>query len=350
MQPPDSQVEMPVDISQKVQFLSQAVSYPEGPVQVEVSETHMSWVFLTDSYAYKLKKPVRRSFLDFSTLAARYQDCQAELRLNRRLAPTVYLDVAPLTVDSAGNLQLNGTGETVDWLVKMRRLPASGMLDVAIQQGTVGEREVDQVAQRLTRFYQSLPPVEISAVGYRQRLVADLSAILEELAKPEYALPVETVEHILPQLLADVREQPELFDRRVRERRIIEGHGDLRPQHICLRPEIAIIDCLEFNRSLRILDPVDELAFLALECERLDAAWIGERILQHYCGTAQDHPPQRLIRFYKTYRACLCTKLALWHLREPGEQGVQQWVTRAATYLQLAEKWQPAGCREGEVG
>lgn len=101
----------------------------------------------------------------------------------------------------------------------------------------------------------------------------------------------------------------------------------------------GIIDCLEFDRSLRILDCVDELAFLALECDRLGAAWVGEQILGLYCQATQDTPPDRLIQFYKAYRACLRAKLAIWHVQEPGQFTAADWLARARLYLQLAEKY-----------
>jgi aminoglycoside phosphotransferase family enzyme len=142
-----------------VAFLTRPESYPTAPQRVEVIETHMSWVFLTESHAYKLKKPVRYDYLDFSTPAARYWDCTEEVRLNRRFAPNVYHGVVPLTVDPQGILQLAGRGATIDWLVHMRRLPAERMLDYAIAHGTVREAEVRQIGALLTRVYLQTPAV-----------------------------------------------------------------------------------------------------------------------------------------------------------------------------------------------
>ncbi len=330
----------------KVQFLSQPTSYAlvdAGPVseQVNVIETHMSWVFLTDQYVYKLKKPVRYDFLNFSTLAARYQNCQAELRLNRRLAPRIYLEVVPLTINLQGELQLGADGEVVDWLVKMHRLPADAMLDVAIKQGTVKARDITQVVQQLVHFYQTLPPVTLSAVDYRCQLKSDLQTTLQDLTAHANGLPGNLVSHLLGELISFLQAEPQLFDSRIHQGKIIEGHGDLRPEHICLKPEVVIIDCLEFNQSLRILDCVDELAFLSLECERLGGEDIGKQLLESYGEISQDRPPARLIRFYKAYRACLRAKLAIWHMKEPGRLEAADWFARARSYLYLAEKFLP---------
>ncbi len=334
-----------VATSQKVQFLSQLASYPEvsiqGTGQVETIETHMSWVFLTEQYAYKLKKPVRYDFLNFSTLAARYQNCQAELRLNRRLAPDIYLALVPLTINLRGELQLDTGDEVVDWLVKMHRLPADSMLDVAIKRKTVETRDIMRMMQRLVDFYQALPPANLSAVDYRYQLKSDLQTICQDLTAYGDGLPGDLVSHLTGELIVFLQAESQLFDSRIGQGKIIEGHGDLRPEHICLRPNIAIIDCLEFNQSLRILDCVDELAFLSLECERLGGDGIGRQLLEIYGEISEDRPPKRLIHFYKAYRACLRAKLAIWHMKEPDRLKAVDWFARARNYLHLAEKFLP---------
>ena len=331
--------------AQKVQFLKQPASYyydlADDTRQVDVIETHMSWVFLTERYVYKLKKPVCYEFLDFSTLVARYQDCQAELQLNRRLAPQVYLNIVPLIIDHSGQLQLGGDGEIIDWLVKMLRLPADGMLDMSIKQETVEEADLERVVQHLVHFYRTLPFVNLSAADYLFKLKSNLQMILQELTLYANGLPGNLVSYLITELISFLQTESDIFDSRIRQGKIIEGHGDLRPEHICLKPEVAIIDCLEFNRSLRVLDCADELAFLALECDRLGAAWVGNQLLKLYCCTAQDFPPARLIRFYKAYRACHRAKLAIWHMKEPGQLKASDWFDRARIYLHLAEKFLP---------
>ncbi|MEL6249138.1 MAG: hypothetical protein AAFY78_21270 [Cyanobacteria bacterium J06648_16] len=332
-------------LAQKVRFLSQPATYLDDsgpqPRPIETVETHMAWVFLTEQHAYKLKKPVRYDFLDFSTLAARYQDGQAELQLNRRLAQEIYLDLVPLTVDPEGGLQLGQRGTVVDWLVKMRRLPADSLLDVALQQATVTASDITRVVQRLAQFYQSLPPVHLSAVEYRDQLQTDLQTTRQTLTLHANGLPGDWVGQIIDALLRFLKTQADCFDQRVYQGKIIEGHGDLRPEHICLWPEVVVIDCLEFSPPLRMLDCVDELAFLALECERLGHRTIGHQILTTYADVSGDYAPNRLINFYQAYRACLRAKLAIWHIPEPGQLAAADWFKRARRYLHLAESHLP---------
>jgi aminoglycoside phosphotransferase family enzyme len=298
----------------------------------------MSWVFLTDTKAWKLKKPVRYDFLDFSTLEARRRDCEEELRLNRRLAADVYYGAVPLTVDSRGEMRLAGDEETIDWLVKMRRLPADLMLDRAIANRTVSAEDAQKVSALLARFYMRSLPVEMTASEYRERLTDDIRANQRELENPDYALPAELLESITRAQLEFLERERELLDRRVQDGKIIEAHGDLRPEHICLEREPVIIDCLEFNRDFRILDTASELAFLALECERLGAPQVGDLILETYSDETGDRPPVQLLAFYKSYHACLRAKIAVWHLKDHVINDAAKWTGRATHYLHLAAR------------
>jgi aminoglycoside phosphotransferase family enzyme len=329
-----------INLREKVAHLSRPESYAEKPAAVEVVQTHMSIVFLTEHHAWKLKKPVRHDFLDFSTLEARRADCEAEVRLNRRLARDVYLEVVPLTVDTRGALRLGGDGPVVDWLVKMRRLPAQLMLDDAIRRGGVSRPDVRRFTLALAGFYSRAEPVVLEPAQYRQRFERDIRANRDGLSPPEYSMPAAQVRSIATRQLNVLAREASWFDARVKGRRIVECHGDLRPEHICLEPEPLFIDCLEFNRDWRLLDTADELAYLAMECEHAGAPWIGEVVFDTYREATGDDPPEALVRFYKAYRATVRAKLSAWHLRDhpdPADQG--KWVARALRYLELADRY-----------
>lgn len=305
----------------KVAYLSRASSYPDAPRAVTAVQTHMSWVFLTDRTVYKLKKPVRYDYLDFSTIEARRQACENELRLNRRLAASVYQETVPLAVDRSGEFALGGTGAVVDWLVKMLRLPAAQMLDAVLQRR---DRPVDDairaVAEQLARFYASAARVPTTPAAYLLRLNRDICATLESLSAPEFRLPPTRLEQLTSAQHALIGRLRRTLASRARDGRIVDGHGDLRPEHVCLKP-LAIIDCIEFNPALRNLDPADDLAFLAMESERVGGHAVGRRIdallFEAYRHATGDAPTLMLRAFYKSYRAAIRAKLALWHLREP---------------------------------
>lgn len=328
-----------MSLAAKVHWLKQPATYPHTPTRIDTIETHMSWVFLADEYVYKLKKPVRYSFLDFSTVEARRRDCEAELRLNRRLAPDVYLDVVPLILGADGNARLGGVGQVLDWLVHMRRLPADRMLDHAIRHHAVDEDALRRAALRLADFYKGSPPIRMEPSEYRRRFDNDIRDNLLDLTQPRYGMPMELCRRIASAQILFLQQCPELLDERVRAGRIIEAHGDLRPEHVCLRLEPVFIDCLEFNREFRILDAADELAFLAMECERLGAPDVGQVFLDTYRHVTGDHPPEDLLHFYKSYRACLRAKIAVWHLDDPTVAEPAKWSKLGMDYLRLADDY-----------
>lgn len=324
-------------LARKIAYLRRTESYPDAAQRVEAIETHISWVFLAGEHVYKLKKPVRYSYLDFRTLDARHHDCLEEVRLNRRLAGEIYLGAVPLRELGDGSLSLTGEGCIVDWLVHMRRLPAERMLDALIGAGELDAQTLEPLAERLGNFYRGLAPVEITAAEYRQRLADDIAENRRELTDPFFALPAGRAGELCDVQLRFLERHATALERRVDQGRVIEGHGDLRPEHICLTTPPVVIDCLEFNRGFRILDAADELAYLSMECERLGAGWAGEQLLAGYARLTGDSPPPGLLHFYASFRAALRAKIAVWHNLDDGAQHPEKWIRRATDYLELAE-------------
>jgi uncharacterized protein len=325
-----------VPFESEVAALRQSETYPEGPEAVEAIETHMSWVFLTGSHAYKLKKPVRYDGLDFGSLATRHFYCSEELRLNRRLSSDVYLDVVALRQDALGALRIAGTGAVVEWLVKMRQLPADRMLDQLLTQGAARPGLMGPVAAQLADFYRGLRPAISDAPRYLGRLRRDIAQCEGRLRDPDVVDYIEDARPLCDQLRAFLAQRPELFAARVQAGRIVEGHGDLRPEHICMETPPAIIDCLEFSADLRTLDVADELGFLALECERLHAPQVGRALLDSYGDLSGDHPEAALVDWYQAFRACVRAGLAIWHLKEARYRDSPRWALRSRHYLRLA--------------
>jgi aminoglycoside phosphotransferase family enzyme len=324
-------------LAEKVAVLMRPDSYPSPDGRVEALETHMSWVFLTDRHAYKLKKPVRFDFLDFSTLEAREWDCREEVRLNRRLAPKTYLGVVPLTMSGRDHLRLGGKGTVVDWLVKMRRLPSALMLDTVIKAGQADAAVVSKVAALLSRFYAGLAPVPMSPSDYIERFEREIDEHRRELAIPDYGMPDELVSSIALAQANFLQGSAGLLRERINGHRIVEGHGDLRPEHVFVGSPPVVIDCLEFNKQFRIVDPADELAFLWMECAFLGAPAVGGGIWRGYAEATGDAVPGALLSFYRSHRACLRAKLSLWHLKDHDVREPGKWRSRAKKYLGLAD-------------
>lgn len=328
-----------------VHWLASPDAYSSHPDSVEHIETHISHVFLAGEYVYKLKKPVQYDFLDFTSIATREHACREEVRLNRRLAPDAYLGVVPIVRDSRGAYQLAGTGEVVDWAVKMRRLPTELSLDTLHLRGELRPDQIDRLATTLVRFYQSLPPLSLTPHEYRNRCLSHVHGNLRELLAVKHHLPRGVVERVHGFQLQLLLLCTELFDARVQTGKIVDGHGDLRPEHICLSDPPEIFDCIEFNPDFRCIDVADELAFLAAECDFLGANWVGPQLMRAYQARSSDQFAPVLLDFYKSYRSCVRAKVAA--LRADQLQGPPQEaaVTEAHRHLAIADDYANAGLR-----
>ena len=327
-----------VSLAEKIRFLSDPASYPHAPRKVRVVETHMSFVFIADAKAYKLKKPVRFSFLDFSTLESREAMCREELRLNRRMAPDVYLDVRALTESPAGRLAIGGGGAVADWLIEMRSLPERQMLDAMLAEKRVSAHEIERLAQKLAEFYLKAQVSTIAPADYGRRFFREQQINREVLTARAFRLDHGRASLALDRLDARLALDRPLLEERVRAGCVVEGHGDLRPEHVNFSDGMAIFDSLEFNAELRQVDPFDEIAFLGLECAQLGAPEIGSQLAEAVAERLGVCVPERLIPLYAAWRAVLRARLAVAHLLDPTPRTPEKWEPLASRYLALAEK------------
>ncbi|HEX7437337.1 MAG TPA: hypothetical protein VF308_11545 [Caldimonas sp.] len=315
----------------------QAALAPATPGEpVQFIETHMSWVVLGRERVLKLKKPVRYPFLDFSTVQAREHNSREELRLNRRLAPGVYLGLLALqwqdgVLALVPEENLPAPGRTVDWVISMRRLPAARMLDRVIATGELLPRDVDALLDVLVPFYRHAPRADLGANDYLRSVRDDLAESRRVLEMPRFGLP--GVHSLLDRMESSLEGHLDILRTRVRERRIVEGHGDLRPEHVCLVEPPAIIDALEFDARLREIDPFDELCFLGLECAMAGDAGIGPQLVARCAVALDDHPPDALLHLHTARRALLRARLSAAHLLDDDIRTPQKWLPQAARYL-----------------
>lgn len=327
-----------VSAARKLQALCSVESYPVAAASVELIETHFAWVFLVGEFAYKMKKPAAYPLLDLRSLADRHRNCLAEVRLNRRLAPDVYLGVVPLIVDGRGALKVGGEGTVLDWLVWMKRLPSHCMLDRAIVDHAVSSAALADVGALLAGFYERQRRYLIPAGRYVARLVDRTAMDEQELLAPGLQLDAAQVTAAAAAIRTSLDSlRPEL-GRRAVEGRVVEGHGDLRPEHICLAPS-CVIDSLEFSRELRILDAVEELAFLRLECEVAGAADAAETIITAYRNVSGDMFSRRLLDGYQACRALVRAKILAWHILDPSVASLAPWTQKAHAYVTLAQRY-----------
>lgn len=325
----------------KVRFLRSAAAHPAAGEAPECIETHMSWVFLSGDRVLKLKKPVRFAYLDFSTLERREFFCREEVRLNARLAPAVYLGLSALQAGASGwRLVPEGrqaSGErTIDWLVRMRRLPADGTLSARIDHDAALPDRIDALVRVLGNFYRGAGTVRLSPQDYIAQLRATQAEVRGLLVDPRFGL--RGAARALNALDAGMTVHLDALGARAAGGHLVDGHGDLRPEHVFMRPHgpPVVIDCLEFNPALRRVDPFDEIAYLGLECELAGAPWIGPRLVAGLGHALGDLPAPGLSTLYAAHRALLRAGLAIAHLLDPVVRAPQRWPLQAQRYVDHA--------------
>lgn len=327
------------ELARKVCALESPAAYPEAAAAVVAIETHFAWVFLAGDFAYKLKKPSGNPLSDLRSLDARRLSCEEEVRLNRPLAQDIYLGVTPLVEGTDGRLRAGGAGKVVDWLVRMRRLPAGLMLDRAIASGAAVPARLSALGLWLAQFYRRQPRAVFDPDQYVERIAEQIRCDRHALFAPELKLDEHHVQSALAAIwCAAARLEDELRDR-ARAGRIVEAHGDLKPEHICLIDPPCVIDALEFSKDLRILDPAEELSYLWIECERLGSAQAAAYVLEGYCRASRDPVSERLLDFYRGRRAMVRAKIIAWHLLDPTVMTAAPWRELAHTYLATAESY-----------
>lgn len=281
----------------------------------EVRETHISWVFLHDTRVLKVKKPVDFGFLDFRTLTARRLACEAEVTLNRRLAPDVYLGIRAVVRDADGNHRIGpaAEGEVVDWAVEMVRLPDAHRADVLLERGALDSVAIDRLAQALARFHQRCVTDEHirsfgSAAQIRENVEENFAQTCQTMLDHLSSREAASIERAQLDYLA--LHEAQLVER-IDHGRIREGHGDLRLEHVYLDGDaLQILDCIEFNERFRHADVAADLAFLSM-----DLAWHGrvdlaERLLATYARASGDFGLYAVVDFYEGYRAFVRGKIA----------------------------------------
>jgi aminoglycoside phosphotransferase family enzyme len=321
-------------LQQKLEFLNELC----GPGD-EVLETHFAWVFLIGRHAYKFRKPVRRDTMDYSTLEARRIDSEEEVRLNRRLAPHVYLGTVPLATGPDGALELGGPGEAVEWLVKMLRLDRGLLLDTMLARGADLGDGLQRISSLLADFYRGSAPALSDAAELGSRLAAQVEAnrqVLEDAGFSAAGL-------LRDRQLYGIERARRLLAERVAAGCVVEGHGDLRPEHVYLGKAAAIIDCLEFDRELRVMDRAEELCFFELECAFVGHGGVGARLREQCLARLGDTAPDPLLALYRSHRAATRAKLYLWRAQEPDGDTPDAWRARARRYLEIALSEAPPG-------
>lgn len=316
-------------------------SYPVSTQTVALIQTHISWLFLTDTHVFKIKKPVNFGFLDFSTLEQRHFYCNEELRLNRRLCPDIYEQVIELREKDTG-ASFVGDGKIIEYAVMMKRLPADRMLERLVDDNLVSAKEMQIIANVISKFHSDAETSpHISQFGSLSVIQTNWQENFEQtLQFRDSTLPESTCETIRTYIDTFISSQHDLFTDRIDNGYIRECNGDIHLGNICLSNNTAyIFDCIEFNERFRYSDTASDVAFLLMDLDYHRRPDLSDAVLSTYIETSGDKGLTKLVTFYKVYRAFVRGKVESLQLLDSGiaQHERDNAEKRAKRYFRLAQ-------------
>jgi aminoglycoside phosphotransferase family enzyme len=330
------------DQKQIVEGMFKPEAYPRGSGKIELIQTHISLVFLTKNYAYKVKKAVNFGFLDFSTLQKRHTFCEKELELNRRLCPEIYLEVVSIN-KSSDNIRINGDGEIVEYALKMKRLPQEKIMTLLLQENKVDLQTIDDIAQIVAEFHskaQITPEIsqfgslKIVKTNWDENFAQTRKYINQTIAQAEF-------QFIQNKIFGFMDQSKALFESRISDKRIRDCHGDLHSGNIFITNKICIFDAIEFNDRFRYSDVAADVAFLAMDLDFQSRSDLANHFIEHYIAYSGDKQLTPLLPFYKCYRAYVRGKVISFKLDDPNitNQEKESAIKAAQAYFKLASKY-----------
>ena len=326
-------------------------AYPEPTKKVELVQTHISFVFLTDNFVYKIKKPVNFGFLDFTTLEKRLHYCNCEVELNRRLSKETYIGVIPVT-DDDNVLKIAGDGKVVDYAVKMKRIPMDKLMIKLLRDGKLKKEMVEQVGEKIAKFHQIAETSdEINKFGTLKMVKFNTDENFDGTEKYiDITITEEQFKKIKEYTNTFFQDHKELFDFRVKEKKIKDCHGDLHMEHICFTDPITIFDCIEFNDRFRYIDTISDIAFLAMDLDyHTENSNFSKELINSYSRHSDEDiidnrdisEVYSLLQFYKVYRAYVRGKVISFRLDDKhiSKEKKDTAIDAAKKYFNLAESY-----------
>ncbi len=325
---------------QVVEALMKLEAYDEAPGSIELIQTHISFVFLTSNFVYKVKKAVDLGFLDFTTLEKRRFFCEKELELNRRLCGDMYLEVVPINKSDA--IKIKGEGETVEYAVKMKRMPQEKMMSTLLEKNMVDTRLVERIAKIIAEFH--------SKAETNRRISEFGSSAIETNWKENFEQTEEFVgktiimkdfKLIRQRVEAFIKRSVSLFEKRIAETRIRDCHGDIHSGNIFVTDGIYIFDAIEFNERIRYTDVAADVAFLAMDLDFRGRPDLSDFFVERYIKYSGDRELTKLLPFYKCYRAYVRGKVTSFKLKDPsvGREDKSEAIEEAKAYFKQASTY-----------
>jgi len=304
----------------------------------ELLETHISWVLVGNEYVYKIKKPVKFSFLDFSTLEKRKYLCEEEIRLNRRLVPDMYIRVVGIANEN-GKLVLERDGDVIEYAIKMKLLPQERRMDLLMKANKVEKEEIQKIAEMVAGFHEKIETIsdqKYSSAEVVKKQIDDLANFREVI---ENACGLgETVEHVLSKCERFIGKNKTLFEKRQKDGKLKDCHGDLHSANIFIleNKRTVIFDCIEFSKDFRYIDVASEIAFMAMDLDAFGREDFAKLFVERYVELGSDHEVGKLLNLYKCYRANVRAKIAAIDYSQHPDEDAKK---RIEKYMHLAERY-----------
>ncbi len=299
----------------QIHALKNSCSLPGSCSDLTLKETHISWIIMSDDYAFKIKRPVKYTFLDFSTPEKRKHFCKEELKLNRRLAPEMYLDILPVTNNMLKKTSGKKEKEIIDHAVWMKRMDNSLEMDNLLETGKVTTVHIDKLAEKVAGFHDRTQVVKKPGdIDAQQELYADIKTIIPYLNEKGYRFWENKIHSCIESSENFLKKNKDLLDQRVDRGFHRDGHGDLNSRNIFLYDDPLIFDCIEFNAGFRQIDVLNEIAFLCMDLEFFGQEDLSNLFYQKYLfhSGIEDEPfMRRLFSYYKGYRANVKAKVTI---------------------------------------
>jgi aminoglycoside phosphotransferase family enzyme len=326
---------------QVVEALMKPGAYDEDPGRIELVQTHISFVFLTRKLVYKVKKAVNLGFLDFTTLEKRRFFCEKELKLNKRLCGDMYLEVVPINKSDA--VKIKGEGETVEYAVKMKRMPQERMMSKLLENNKVDDKLVDRIAKIIAEFHSKAETNRrISEFGSLTVIETNWKENFEQTA--EYVgktISTEDFKLIREKIEDFMKRKAPLFEKRMAENRVRDCHGDIHSGNIFVTDKIYIFDAIEFNERFRYSDVAADVAFLAMDLDFKEQTKLSNFFVEKYVEYSGDQELAKLLPFYKCYRAYVRGKVTSFKLKDPSisSEDKNAATKEANAYFKLAARY-----------
>jgi aminoglycoside phosphotransferase family enzyme len=326
---------------QVVDSLMKPEAYDEDPGSIELVQTHISFVFLTKRFVYKVKKAVDFGFLDFTTLEKRQFFCEKELELNRRLCGDMYLEVVP--INKSDGIKIKGAGETVEYAVKMKRMPQEKMMSKLLEKNKVDDKLIDRIAKIIADFHSKAETnrriskfgsLAVIETNWKENYDQTEEFIGKTISKEDFGLIRNRVNNFMKRNAA-------VFEKRVTEGRVRDCHGDIHSGNIFITNGIYIFDAIEFNERFRYSDVASDIAFLAMDLDYKKRAALSDFLIKRYVEYSGDQELTRLLPFYKCYRAYVRGKVTSFKLKDPNVNSKEKKAAtkEAKTYFKLASTY-----------